>query len=175
MLDSREMNKVTLCCHRPAFLKRKCHHFCCLGKSLSLLSCQDSCQTPHKSRGMMVVWPQSSKGDLCLVSLEMSSNSFTDVGGKDDEWGASEPSSMSPRSTTVIPIWLIGVMLKNWHGLLRIILLTWTALLVQCVIRWLSHLWFPDTVSARLGLVTYMDLFRTLTDWLLFIFIRILY
>ena len=54
-------------------------------------------------------------------------------------------------------------------------MLTRTTLLVQCVIRWLSHLWFPDTVSACLGLVTYMDLFRTLTDRLLFIFIRILY
>ena len=27
--------------------------------------------------------------DLCLLSLEMSSNSFTDVGGKDDEQGCS--------------------------------------------------------------------------------------
>ena len=54
-------------------------------------------------------------------------------------------------------------------------LLTWTALPVQCVIRWLSHLWFPDMVSASLGLVTYMDLFRTFIDRLLFIFIRILH
>ena len=51
----------------------------------------------------------------------MSSNSLTDVGGKDDERGASEPSSITPRSTTVIPVRLMGVTLKNWRGLLSII------------------------------------------------------
>ena len=54
-------------------------------------------------------------------------------------------------------------------------MLTWTALPVQCVIRWLSHLWFPDTVSTSFGLIPYLDLLRTLTDRLLFIFIGILY
>src|SRR6266702_15912 len=69
MLNSCGMNEVTLCCHQPAFLKRKHCHFCCLGKSLSLLSHQHSCQTPHKSRGMMVVWLQSSKGGICAWFL----------------------------------------------------------------------------------------------------------